>query len=86
MAHNLELRHHSSVIQSGGLEIIHEFISDVAELRQRLERTIKELLILLSCLVAYVVEQFDGVASRVDKHTQVYNVNNGCTFSLLHPS
>ena len=58
----------------------------MAKLRQRFERAIEELLILLSCLVAYVVEQFNGVASCIYEHTEVYNVNNGCTFSFLHPS
>lgn len=56
MTHNLELSHDSPVVKTCNAEVSHEFICDAARQGQRLEIAVKELLVLLSCLLVDVIE------------------------------
>ena len=78
MAHDLELHHHSSVIEASNSEISHAVVVDLARNRQRLERTVEVLLVLLRRVLVDLIENLDGVPARVNQHACVECVNDAC--------
>ena len=86
VAHNLELGHHSTIIESSHAEVGHELLGDMLSHGKRLEIGIEELLVLLRSQSIDVIELLDCVTFGIYQHADVQDLDDRGTFRDLNPS